>query len=467
MNKIISKLKGFKTTEDNQITYSQLFAFFIPLGTSTLLISISNMLLNRALGYIPNAEFYISSFNVARTLELLFMSPVSVIALVVTTFTVNIKTFKKVTKFAVINIVLLEIWFAIMSFTPIGRFFLGNIYNLDGELLDNAVLSLKIISFLPICFLVRNYFLGVAIKLRNTKFATLGSLLRVIMTFMLSISMPSIIKAVPPEYIGGILLTSIITLEALVYALGVIYTTRGKILIQMILSLKRQDTFSEETTTDYKKLIIFALPLILSYSMAQLLPSFSQSALALSQNKEITLTIYAVSLSFINVVGAFNFQIPQLVVNHDTFNPKNKNIVRNFCLIIAGIMLLCMIIIAFTGTGRYLAVSLLKLSPQNAELAKMSYVYGLFYPTSLVFMSYKRGKLIKIQKTALLVFERVIGTLISLVLFIIIPLISWEHGAGMGILVLTVANFATGIFVDIIFKVSVKKNPGLISHTLL
>jgi hypothetical protein len=279
--------------------------------------------------------------------------------------------------------------------------------------------------------------------------------------------MPSIIKNVPHEYIGGILLSAIITLEALVYALGVVYTTKGKILIHLVHSLKRQDTYSEVNSINYKKIVVFALPLILSYSMAQLLPSFSQSALALSQNKEVTLTIYAVSLSFINIVGAFNFQIPQLVVNHDTFNPKNKNIVRNFCLIIAGIMFLCMIIVAFTGLGKYLAVSLLKLSTQNAELAKMSFRYGLFYPASLVFMSYKRGKLIKIQKTALLVFERVIGTLISLILFVIIPLISWEHGAGMGILVLTVANFATGIFVDIIFKVSVKKNPELISRTLL
>lgn len=467
MNKIINKLKGFKTAEDNKITYSQLFAFFIPLGTSTLLISISNMLLNRALGYIPDSEFYISSFTVARTLMLLFMSPVSVIALVVTTFTQNKKTFKKVTWFAIINIILLELWFVVMAFTPIGRFLLSNLYNLDGKLLDNAVISLKIISFLPVCFLVRNYFLGVAIKLRNTKFATIGSLLRVILTLILSLSMPSIIKNVPHEYIGGILLSAIITLEALVYALGVVYTTKGKILIHLVHSLKRQDTYSEVNSINYKKIVVFALPLILSYSMAQLLPSFSQSALALSQNKEVTLTIYAVSLSFINIVGAFNFQIPQLVVNHDTFNPKNKNIVRNFCLIIAGIMFLCMIIVAFTGLGKYLAVSLLKLSTQNAELAKMSFRYGLFYPASLVFMSYKRGKLIKIQKTALLVFERVIGTLISLILFVIIPLISWEHGAGMGILVLTVANFATGIFVDIIFKVSVKKNPELISRTLL
>ena len=139
----MNKLQSFKNIDESKITYYNLFIFFIPLGTSTLLISISNMLLNRCLGYIPNPEFYISSFSVARTLMLLFMSPISVISLVVTTFTENKKTFKKVTKFGLISIVLLQAWFFLLAFSPVGKNILSRMYNLNGELLDNAVLSLK------------------------------------------------------------------------------------------------------------------------------------------------------------------------------------------------------------------------------------------------------------------------------------------------------------------------------------
>ena len=129
-------------------------------------------------------------------------------------------------------------------------------------------------------------------------------------------------------------------------------------------------------------------------------------------------------------------------------------------------MFVFMLLIAFTSIGEFLFINVLKVSAGNLETAKIAIKYGLLYPASTVFMAYKRGKLIKIQKTTLLVFERVIGTLISLLLFVLVPFISWRHGAGVGILMLTIANFATGIFTNGIFKLSVKKHPTLINHTL-
>ena len=464
MKKIKKRLKSFNIIEENRLTYNQLFAFFIPLGTSTLLISISNMLLNRCLGYLPNAEFYISSFSVSRTLMLLFMSPVTIIALALTTFTQSISSFKKVSKYGITSIILLQIWFFVMAFTPIGKLILSSLYNLDGALLENAMFSQKAIVILPLFFFTRNYFLGIAIKLRNIKFATLGSFLRAALTLACSFMMPSIISTFKPEFIPAILLSAMIFLEMSVYVLGVVLTTKGKILTHLKISLKRQNIYDESIKLKYKKIVLFALPLILSYSMGQLLPSFSQSAMALGSNKEITLTVYSVSLSLLNIIAAFSFQIPQLVVNHDTFNPINKNIIRNFCFMIAFAMTAIMFIISFTPLADYIFLNILKISQNNLDIASLSIKFGILYPSSMIFMAYKRGKLIKIQKTSLLMFERVIGTSISLSLFLIIPLISWRFGAGAGILTLGIANFATGIFTDIIFKISIKRNPSLISR---
>ena len=464
LNKIAKMLNKTQGLEPNQITYNQLFAFFIPLGTSTLLISISNMLLNRCLGYLPDAEFYISSFSIARTLMLLFMSPVTIIALTLTTFTQSIDTFKKVSKFGLITICILQAWFFLMAFTPIGRAILASLYNLDGALLDNAVLSQKAIVALPILFYVRNYFLGIAIKLRNIKFATLGSFLRTLLILACSFTMSSVMEMFRAEYIPAILLFMMIFVEMAVYVLGVVLNTKGKIMVHLRLSLERQNIYDENIKLEYKKIILFALPLILSYSMGQLLPSFSQSAMALGNNKEITLTIYSVSLSLLNIIGAFSFQIPQLVVNHDTFNPINKNIVRNFCFIIAFSMTAIILIISFTPLADYIFLNILKISINNLDIANLSIKFGILYPASMIFMAYKRGKLIKIQKTSLLMFERVIGTTISLSLFLIIPVIAWQFGAGAGILILSAANFATGVFTHIIFKISVKRSPSVLSR---
>ena len=465
MNRLTKKLQLTDEDPGAKITYSQLFRFFIPLGTSTLLITISNMLLNRCLGYIPNSEFYISSFSVARTLMLLFMSPVTVIAFVVTSFTENRGTFVKLTKYGIISIIVLQIWFFILSFTPIGSYILSRLYNLDGKLLDNAVYSLKTICFLPVFFFARNYFLGVSIKLRNMKFAAFGSFLRTLLILLMSFAMPGMLRTFKAESVPGILLFMMIGLEALVYAIGVLITTKGNFVSSVIQSIKRQNIFSESSLLSYRKILVFASPLMLSYSMAQLLPSFTQSALALGQSKEIILTVYSVSLSLINIIGSFSFQIPQLVVNHDTFNPNNRHIIRKFCYIIAAAMTSIIVITAFTELGNFIFINILKVSQSNLDVAKLTLKYGLLYPVSMVFMAYKRGKLIKIKKTGLLVFERIIGTAISLILFLVIPVISWRHGAGAGIITLTVANIATGIFNGIIFKVSVRRDPSLVTHS--
>ncbi len=467
MNDFIKKISSTATSGDdfNKITYYKLLVFFIPLGTSTFLISISNMLLNRCLGYLPNSELYISSFSVARTLMLLFMSPVSVISLVVTTFIQNKETFKKVSKFAVVTIVLLQIWFAILSFSNISRNIFSNMYHLDGQLLENALLSLKIVSFLPIFFFIRNFFLGISIKLRNIKFATIGSFLRVTLILICSFIMPWLIKTFRVEYLPGILLFLMIFLESSVYVLGVIITTKGRVLLKLLDTMRSQNTLSENNSLKYIKILYFSLPLILSYSMGQLLPSFSQSALALGENKEIILTVYSVSLSLLNIIGSFSFQIPQLVVNHDTFNPTNKNKVRNFCIFVALSMVSFMLLIAFTGIGDIFLKNIMKVSSSSLKIAKLCLMFGILYPASTVFMSYKRGKLIKIRKTTFLVFERVIGTLISLILFAVVPIIAWQFGAAAGVLTLTVANFATGMFTHLIFKLSVKKDPQLIGYS--
>ncbi len=465
MNEFIKKLKETSGDDLNKITFYKLLVFFIPLGTSTFLISISNMLLNRCLGYIPNSEFYISSFSVARTLMLLFMSPVSIIALVVTTFTQNKNTFKKVTKFALITITLLQIWFFVLSFTDISRNILSSMYNLDGRLLDNAVLSLKTICILPIFFFARNFFLGISIKLRNIKFATIGSFLRVLLILIFSFIMPSVLRAFRAEYVPGILLFGMIFLESLVYVLGVLITTKGKVLLHLLNSMRTQNILSIDDSLNYKKILYFSLPLILSYSMGQLLPSFSQSALALGENKEIILTVYSISLSLLNIIGSFSFQIPQLVVNHDTFNPINKNKVRNFCFFVAGTMTVFMLLLSFTVIGDFSLANIMKVSQNNISIAKLSLIFGILYPASTVFMAYKRGKLIKIQKTTLLVFERVIGTLISLVLFLIVPIVAWQYGSAAGILTLTAANFATGLFTHIVFKISTKRKPEIITYS--
>ncbi|MCK5128217.1 MAG: hypothetical protein KAQ68_00080 [Clostridiales bacterium] len=452
------------TLSNDQVSYSKLVKFFVPLGLATLMIATSNMLLNRCLGFIPNSEFYISSFSVARTLSMLFMSPVSAITLVVTSFTENKNTYLKVQKFAIICAIVMLLWFMILSYTPLGELTFSKLYNLQGELLDNALVSFRTIMFLPILFLLRNFFLATSIKLRNIRFAAIGSLLRVIVVILFSFFIPEMLLVIKPQHLPGFILFCMIFVESLVYALGVFRITKGKVILHIVQSLKEQNTYKYDAIVSYKKILKFALPLMLSFSIAQLIPSFSQSALALGQNAAVILSIYSISLNILHIISSFNFQLPQLVVNHDSFHPTNRHIIRRLCYILGAVITMIMFIVAFTKLGDYIFISIMKLSIEHLDVAKLTLKFALFYPAASIFMSYKRGKLIKIRKTGILVFERALSSVLPLILFLIIPNIPWMYGAGIGIIVLTTANLASGIFTSIVFNMNVQRNPSLITR---
>lgn len=450
--------------DSNNLTYRNLLAFFLPLGLSSLTIAMSNLMLTRCLGYFPDSEMYISSFSVARTIVNFVQSPGFVATYLIATFVTNEYTFLKIKKFLFVILLLVVTTSITVAYTPLSKFIFENLFNISGELLSNAITSLKVIIFFAMIVLVRLYFLGIAIKLRKLRFATLGSTIRLVVITIFSFFIPELLNIFGPKYLPGILLLIMAFVEASVYAFGVLKVTRGKITKHVIYSLKQQNIYSPDDRVSYGKLLKFAIPFILSFIIAQLLPGFTQSALALSENNVIILAVYTISSSVAFIISSFSFQLPQLVVNHESFIPNNRKIIIRFCFILAGISTIALALVGFTKVGDFVFVHLLKVSESSTSIAKLACKFAILQPASSMFMTYKRGKLLKVKRTNMLIFERLIGSLLPYSLMFIIPLINWQYSAAVGILMTTLANFFAGLFLHIVFKINVRKDPELITH---
>jgi hypothetical protein len=406
---------------------------------------------------------YISSFSVARTVVNFVQASGFVSTYLIATFVTNEYTFLKVKKFLFALFVLVLTTSMSVAYTPLNKIIFVNCFNLSGELLDNAITSLKVIIYFSLIVFIRLYFLGIAIKLRKIRFATVGSTIRLLVITTFSFFIPELLNIFGPQYLPPLLLLSMASVEALVYAIGVFKITRGKITNHVMYSLKQQNLYINDDTVSYSKLLKFAIPFILSFIIGQLLPGFTQSALALSENNVIILAVYTISSSVALIISSFSFQLPQLVVNHECFVPHNRKIIIKFCYILAAISTTILILIGFTSVGNFVFIQLLKVSPSSTNIAKLACRFAILQPASSMFMAYKRGKLLKIKRTNMLIFERLIGSILPYSLMFIIPVIKWQYAAAVGLLMTTLANFAAGLFLHIIFKINVKKSPELIS----
>lgn len=451
-------------SDEHSLTYLSILRFYVPLGISAIAISMANLLLNRCIGLFPDSDVYMSSFSVARSMTFLFQSLIAAVTLMITTFTVNERTFRTVNRYILVLCTLLAGWLMVLAYTPIGRHILHNFYNLDGILLDNAVIATRLAIFFPLEICVRTYFLGIAIKLRSVKIAALGSIIRVAVIFALSLFIPQLLRIMDPIYLAGTLLITMGFVECMVYALGVIFQTRGQIQMHLMHALRQQNTYISDGETSTLHLIKFSAPLILSFALGALLPSFTKSALALGENNVKTIAVYTIVASVINIVAAFSFQLPQLLVNNDTTNAMNRLRIRRFAMGLGAISIVVMVLIAFTPVGDFVFLHLLKTDASNVAIAKLSCVFALIFPASVIFMAYKRGKLIKIKKTSMLVFEMAIGSVLPYFLVFIIPIIEWRYAAAVGVMMLSVANIIAGVFDHLVFVYHRKKDPQLIQE---
>ena len=449
--------------QKHELTYKKLALFSFPLVSTMISISLSHLILTRCLGFFPNPELYISSFNVARSFIILLQFPLAALTLTITTFTVNKATFKKVKKYIFSLIILLTIWLIVISYTNLGKYILSNFYNLDGELLQNAVTSLKIVIFFPILVAIRSYFLGVALKLRKLKFAAFGSFFRLLSIFLCSFFIPDLLKVIKPQYLPGLLMILMGFVEVLFYAFGLIRLTKGRITNHIIYSMREQNIYFEEGKTSYRKFLVFGIPLMISFLIAQFLPSLTHAALALSDKKITVLAVYTISMSVINLFSSIRFQLPQVVVNHNSFNVNDRSILIRSFLLIAGVFSIFLAVIAFTPVGSYIFIKLLNVSESSTKILKLTCAFGILNPAAAIFGAYKRGKLFKIKKTGMLVFERIIGAFLPYILFFLIPIIKWEYAAALGVLMLAFSDIISGLFNSIVFKINVKRDPGLIS----
>lgn len=160
--------------------------FFLPLVLAALLRTMSRPIINAGLANTIDPVIAISSFSIAWSLGVLAISPLMMFHQVPINFLKVDDTEEnknQVKLFAAIISAFLSFVLIIFGFTPVGIFILENFMNAQEIIVRNSISVLRIMSVLPILFVIRQYYWGILMKRRTTKLVSLGKVINLISVF--------------------------------------------------------------------------------------------------------------------------------------------------------------------------------------------------------------------------------------------------------------------------------------------
>lgn len=438
------------------ITYRKLFKFYLPLVISSSSIMLTHIVINNALGKLYDPDLFISSYNTSRSMVMLFQSIGMCLSVVFTSFVVNENTYTKVKKYSIATILVITFMLLLIAYTPISRFVFSSIYNLKGELLEKTITTTRFICFFSISVTIRTFFVGIAIKLKYNPLISAASFMRLVMVVILNLTMAFFIKNMNNDFIPGFLLMmcgvtemAVIVLSIWIYAKDI----KGKIVEKCIES----PGYDKDEDVTYKQILNYSMPVILSMVLSVLVPSVTNSALALSYNAEKVIAAYSIAIIVNNFVASMLMNFRLIAISHDSLKKENKEKIRNFAIGIGAFGSVFLAIAAFTRLGDFALVDVLNALPDTAGVAKTALIFLILNPLFLAYEAYFYGYLLKIRKTKMITFQRLAASIIPYALFLLVPIVSWQHAAALGAAAITLGSFSAGLFNHLVYKSAYKK----------
>lgn len=401
----------------SDISYRRLFYFFLPIAITPMLIGSTHTVASATLARLPYPEISLAVFTVARGISNIIKAPTLMSSQVVMAFVDDQYSYHLVKK---ASLVMASIFFFIiflLGYTSLGGWVLKDIIGLTGEKqIELAYLALRITCFLPFVEIYRNFFQGIAVSLKKTKFIIPGIIMRLIFVFIFFwISVR--VQLIPGTVVGSIAWLGGIALEGIfIY----IYLKH-----YYVSPLKAVDQLPDknEGNLSLKKIIKFFLPLGLMMFLTQGLQPIIQSGIARGALPTKSLAAYGVAWTLILFVAGPLRRIHQcsLVFAHRPGTIAWKKVLR-FSLFIGFMVGILLLIIAITPLGFWLIHSVMAVKEDLTIMVQQTLLAFSLYPIIRSFRESYWGLLMQRQTTNIIAIAKGINLGIVILTFVIVNL---------------------------------------------
>ncbi|MGM7722399.1 multi antimicrobial extrusion protein MatE [Metabacillus sp. Hm71] len=388
---------------ENGLSTKKILRFFVPLGLSASLVTFSHMIINGTLTRGENAEVVIASYVIAMSLFGITERLGVLLRNACSALVRDRVSFKVMSAVAAYVVAALMIVAGTIAYTPAGKWIFSTFFGADSNMIVQIVDVYQILIIVTFFSAIRCLFQGVIILNRQTKWLTIGMIIRLIVMYGLSLLF--IRSGNINAQTGAIIFLSGMIVECLISFI------EGRALVK-----KMVDNDEQHTITKKSQIFNFYNPLILSSLIIVMVGPIINSFLGKTSEIELAIASYAIALSIAQLFLSFFSYIHQIVL---TFYKDHPQKVQRFTLMIGFIPTCILAVFCFTPIGGYVIEHALganeRLVAASLDSLKVFMLMTLVFP----FIDYCNGLLMVRKQTKIMVISQSTNLLFTFLILLL------------------------------------------------
>ncbi|WP_337099753.1 multi antimicrobial extrusion protein MatE [Paenibacillus sp. YIM B09110] len=418
------------------ISMMKLWSFFLPLGISASLVTISHVIINSTLSRAADPERIIASYAVAMSLLAITERPAVLLRQTCSTLVRDKRSYTSTLTVAQLVFASIMVMGLLISYTPLGTFIFKDVFGVGEDSVDDVLQVYQVLMFVSIFSGIRCFYQGVIIYNLRTKWLTIGMAVRLAGMYMLSLYF--IHTGVHSGVVGAYIFLFGMMIEAAVSFM------EGRLLVR-----KMPDKLEDHTTKTKGHVFSFYRPLLFSSLISVWIGPAINAMLGKTWNAELAISSFAIAASLVMLLSSFFSYFHQIVIN---FYPIDPGAVRRFTLMLGFVPALLMGLIAFTDIGVFLLEHVIgvhgRLQAESIRVLQSFVLFALVMP----WLDVLNGLVFVRRQTKLIIGSQISNLTFTFITLIVCTWLAPEWNGSIGAWAQSLGMMAELIFVALALR---------------
>lgn len=388
--------------QEEHLPIKTLLLFFLPLGVSASLVTLSHIIINSTLARAESSELVIASYAIAMSLFAITERLGVILRQTCSALVRDKESVKLMTFFSFYIIVSLLIVSLAIAYTPVGNFVFVTIYGVKNDAVQKIKEIYQVLIFVTVFSALRCLGQGVIIFNRQTKWMTIGMCIRLIVMYALSL------YCIQSASITG-------RTGAYIFLSGMIIECVISIIEARSLVRKMPET-SEQKIKSKVQIFRFYSPLMLSSIIIVIVGPAVTIFLGKTEESELAIASYTIALSVTQLVLSFFSYIHQIVIN---FYDQHEVQVKKFAFILSCVPFIIIALFCYTPIGSFFMEHIMginhRLLVASLEVLKVFMVMALTFP----FIDFFNGILMLHKQTKVTIISQSVNVFITMSILLV------------------------------------------------
>ncbi|MEI7026826.1 multi antimicrobial extrusion protein MatE [Paenibacillus sp. y28] len=406
-------------TRSASVRLTDIFKFFIPLGISASLVTMSHSIINSTLARSANPELIISSYAIAMSVLSITERPAVLLRQTCSALVRDKRSYRAMNSVATIVLGTIIVLGLLLSYTPVGHWLFTGLLNVDEELLPSVLNVYRILMVVSIFSGIRCLFHGIIIVNMRTKWLTIGMVIRLLAMYAVS-QLFIQTNSVSGGWVG-----------AFIFAVGMIVEALVAFLEGRKLANRLPERLEDHSVQTRRDVFRFYRPLLYSGVIAIIIAPTINAMLGKTGNMQLAIASFAIAANMTQLMQSFFSYIHQIVLN---FYRKDPGQVRRFMLLCSLLPTALLAAVGYTELGPLFLKHVIGVSDQLLDESIKA--IRMFMLTTLIFpwLDYMNGQVMLNGQTKIMAWSQAANVTITVLSLIVFVAIAPQWNAVIGAL---------------------------------